>query len=368
MLNIVVTGGPSSGKTSVLNKIKEEFKELGYKTIIVPETATELINSGIKPFGENALKGIDFQDLVLKTQINKENIAKEAAEILGSEKTIILYDRGTLDGYAYVTPDEWDYVLKRLNYSKRNLLSQYDAVLYLESAKEYFTKENNAARYESDADEALEKGKKVLQSYLSHDNLMVIKPREQIEDKQQEVVNIIHNMLGNPTQLKEQRKFLVDNIDIDRLGIIANKVIIRQDYLELKDDIEYRIRKVSQENDVSYHYNVQRKNANGKREIIKERTLSEREYEILLGTKSEEFKTIEKIRYSFVYKEQYYKLDIFDSGLKILEVNVTKENPKVYIPEFVDVIEEVTDNPDYRNIIISRGRETSYGKRKVNNN
>lgn len=368
MLNIVLTGGPSSGKTTVLNKIKEEFSELGYHVLIVPETATDLINSGIRPFGENALPPIEFQNLVLKTQINKEQIAKEAAEIIGSDKTIIICDRGTLDGYAYVTSEEWNYVLSRLNCSKRNLLSQYDAILYLKSAKEFFTKENNAARYENDAEEAMEKGRKVLQSYLTHDNLMVIKPREQVEDKQQEVVNIIHNMLGNPTRLKEQRKFLVDSIDVDRLGIIANKVLIKQDYLKVEDGSEYRIRKVTQGNDVSYHLNVQRQDESGKREVIREKTLTEREYEILLATKTDEFRSIEKVRYSFVYNDQYYKLDIFGDGLKILEVNVTRENPLLAIPEFVSVIEEVTNNPEYRNISISRRREATNGKRKVNIN
>ena len=39
MLQVVLTGGPSSGKTSVINRVVEQFKELGYKVIVVPETA-----------------------------------------------------------------------------------------------------------------------------------------------------------------------------------------------------------------------------------------------------------------------------------------------------------------------------------------
>mgnify|MGYP003304886190 CR=1 FL=1 len=44
---IVLTGGPGSGKTSVLEKINQVYSSEGYKVIIVPETATELMNNGI---------------------------------------------------------------------------------------------------------------------------------------------------------------------------------------------------------------------------------------------------------------------------------------------------------------------------------
>ena len=40
---IVITGGPCSGKSTMLNLIENTFKEKGYKVLIVSETATELI-------------------------------------------------------------------------------------------------------------------------------------------------------------------------------------------------------------------------------------------------------------------------------------------------------------------------------------
>ena len=52
---------------------------------------------------------------------------------------------------AYVKKEEWDEVLRSENVSTRELLTKYDAILYLENASQYFTKENNAARYEKDA-------------------------------------------------------------------------------------------------------------------------------------------------------------------------------------------------------------------------
>ena len=44
---ILLVGLMGSGKTSVLEKINQVYSSKGYKVIIVPETATELMNNGI---------------------------------------------------------------------------------------------------------------------------------------------------------------------------------------------------------------------------------------------------------------------------------------------------------------------------------
>ena len=66
---IVITGGPCSGKSTMLNLIENTFKEKGYKVLIVSETATELIRGGISPLGGKENMFI-FQDY-LKPSIQK---------------------------------------------------------------------------------------------------------------------------------------------------------------------------------------------------------------------------------------------------------------------------------------------------------
>ncbi len=366
MLKVVLTGIPSSGKTSVINSVVERFKERGYRVLVVPETATEYILSGIKPFGDDGVDPIFFQELVLKKQLNKEYLYDLAANHLGKDKTIILYDRGTLDGYAYVDNDDMERVVKDCGETKRDLLLRYDCVLFLEGAAKFFTTENNKARYEKNADESAALRKKLLNSYLGHDNLRIIQPREEMKDKQEEVINVISNMLGNPTRLREQHKYLVESIDIDSLSELASKVEITQDYLQAPDMMEYRVRKIKQGTDTSYHFSIQHKHENGKREITKEEVLSKEEYERMLIMKDERIATVKKIRYSFVYANQYYKLDLFDDGLMLLEVNVTKENPHVTLPDFIATLDDVTNNPDYTNISIARRKKEDYDKRKNN--
>lgn len=368
MLKIVLTGIPSSGKTSVINSVVERFSEQGYRVLVVPETATEFINSGITPAGDNAIDPNVFQELVLRKQLSKEELYEYAALHIGSEKTIILFDRGTLDGYAYVKEECMDNVLKKANIRKRSLLLNYDAVLFLEGSEKFFTKENNKARYEKNAEEAASLRKNLLNSYLGHDNLRVIQPREDMVDKQEEVINIIANMLGKPTRIREQKKFLVSDINEDILKKYVGNghVTITQDYLNTNDSLEYRIRKIDQGSDSSYHLAVIKKQKNGKREILKEEILDEEEYERLRSSKSSDTLTINKERFTFVYANQYYKLDIFDDGLMVLEVNLTKENPNLTLPEFITTIEDVTDNPDYTNINIARRKKEDYDKGKNN--
>ena len=233
----------------------------------------------------------------------------------------------------------------------------------------YFTKENNKARYEKNAEEAADLRKNLLNSYLGHDNLRVIQPREEMEDKQEEVINIIANMLGKPTRIREQKKFLVSGVldDVLKNYVGNGHVTITQSYLGNTDDsLEYRIRKIDQGSDSSYHLAVIKKKENGKREILKEKILDEKEYEILLSSKSSDTLTVEKERFTFVYANQYYKLDIFDDGLMLLEVNLTKENPDLTLPEFVTTIEDVTNNPNYTNINIARRKKEDYDKGKNN--
>lgn len=357
MLEIVFTGGPSTGKTSVIDFSVENLKQLGYKVILVPEAATHAIGSGIMPFGPNALPGKEYQDIILKRQRIEEETARYAAKLMGDDDVVILYDRGTLDGYAYVSDDVWNSVLKDAEVSHRDLLVKYDAVLYMESSSSFFTKENNQARYEADAEDAKQKGERVLKSYNTHDHLYVIQPREDIRDKQCEVLNIIQNLLGQPESILEQRKFVVSSVDVPSLAKLAKKVNITQNYIEENDGIQYRVRCIENNGEKSFHYNVQKNKEDGKRIVLKDEVISEEEYDRYLSAQNGEYNTIHKSRYSFVYKEQYFKLDLFPDGTILLEVNVTKENPNLEIPAFIDVIEEVTNKPEYRNISFAKRQE-----------
>ena len=84
---VVLTGGPASGKTTLISRILKEFKQDdGWRVITIPETATELISGfGINPFGV-CMSMLKFQDFVIADQIHKEKLALQAAEVVPEEK------------------------------------------------------------------------------------------------------------------------------------------------------------------------------------------------------------------------------------------------------------------------------------------
>ena len=106
IVRIVLTGGPGGGKTSAISRITSELSERGWYTLVVPETATEIIPSGIK-VGENALNVIEFQTLLMKKQISKEKLYGEAANMLKAKKIVIIFDRGIMDSKAYMSEEDF---------------------------------------------------------------------------------------------------------------------------------------------------------------------------------------------------------------------------------------------------------------------
>ena len=99
---ICITGGPCAGKSTALSWIQAEYAKKGYAVIFVPESATELILAGISSITVNS--DIEFQSALLKNQLTKEKLFEEVARKMPNDKVLIVCDRGTMDGKAYIKP------------------------------------------------------------------------------------------------------------------------------------------------------------------------------------------------------------------------------------------------------------------------
>ena len=67
LTKIVITGGPCAGKTTAIERVKLYYQNLGYCVLVVAETPTEIIKSGItlEEFGK-----IPFQKAIINLQIH----------------------------------------------------------------------------------------------------------------------------------------------------------------------------------------------------------------------------------------------------------------------------------------------------------
>ncbi|MBQ8472784.1 MAG: ATP-binding protein [Bacilli bacterium] len=198
--NIVLTGGPCAGKTTTIAKVKEDLENRGFHVLLLNECATELINGGIRPFGENAVSVFDFQNEVMNLQLYKEKRYHDIISKLPEEtKCVILADRGIMDSKAYLGSELFTELVKYNNLDESTLGNEYDMIIHMVTvATEIENKYNtstNSARFE-DAEEAIDLDKRTSDAWKNHKNLKVIHATDVIDEKIENVIKIIHDYLG----------------------------------------------------------------------------------------------------------------------------------------------------------------------------
>lgn len=356
---IVITGGPCAGKSTALTWIQEEYTKRGYTVIFVPESATELILAGITSSSLNS--NIEFQAALLKNQLNKESLFEEyARKICNSNKILIVCDRGAMDGKAYIKADEYEQMLKYLGLTEVELRDNYDAVFHLVTtaigAEEYYTLENNKARFEN-LDDARKSDKKTLQAWTGHPHFRVIDNSTDFQGKMRRLIKEISSFLGEGEPYEIERKFLIKYPNLKELEKISKKVEIIQTYLDANDGQELRIRQRG--DGKNFVYTKTRKwKVNDIKRVEFESRISKEEYLSLLMDIDTNRIQIRKSRYCFVYNTQYMELDIypFSKDKAILEIELNDENQTFELPDFIKVIKEVTNDDKYKNINLSISR------------
>lgn len=354
--SLVITGGPCSGKTTALSTIEQELSSRGYYVLVIPETATELISTGIRPFG-NSLNLFDFQYVVFKKQLFKENLYKEVAEkLISSDKIVLLHDRGIMDNKSYVSSEEFNQILKSFNLTEVEARDHYDAVFHLvtaaNGAEEFYTLENNKARTET-LEEARHLDELGIRNWTGHAHFRVIDNSTDFDGKIFRLMQEIYSVLGEPIPLEIERKYLINKPSFEELQqyVSLTQVDIVQTYLIPNDEsTERRVRQRGQNGNFFYYYTEKRKISSLKRVEI-EKKITEKEYIQYLTQIDTSVSPVVKKRYCFAYKGQYFEMDFYDfsENRAILEIELTEESSEVDIPPCISVIREVTSDDAYRN-------------------
>ncbi len=197
--NIVLTGGPCAGKTTTISCIREYLEGLGYHVLLLNECATELINGGIRPFGDNQVPVFDFQNEILNLQLYKEKRYMDIISKLPKDtECIILSDRGILDSKAYLGEELFTKLLDKNELNEKDLGKQYDIVIHMVTVasdiKNKYNTTTNSARFEN-ADEAIDLDKRTSDAWKNHKNVKVIEATEVIDEKIENVKKIIYDFL-----------------------------------------------------------------------------------------------------------------------------------------------------------------------------
>ncbi len=212
---IVLTGGPGAGKTTAIARMQETFQKYGMATIVVPETATELINAGIAPWTCQSM--FEFQHNLFRLQTAKEDIYEQCAQINKNPQVVLILDRGLLDNKAYLPEKEFEDILTSENTTEKDILSRYDAVFHLvtaaNGARDDYTLDNNHTRTET-PDQAVCLDDRLKSCWKDHPYLRTIAAtpifEEKLEHLQKEIETFlqtkgVHSISCKPETSKEDR-------------------------------------------------------------------------------------------------------------------------------------------------------------------
>jgi predicted ATPase len=182
---IVLTGGPSGGKTTALSLLKETF---GNQIEIVQEAAT-LIYSGGFPRKDNSPKHIEHaQHIIFYTVHQLEHLAE-----VTSEAKLIVCDRGSIDGAGYWPNGPEDF-FKAMGTTLEAELARYDAVLHLSPPlkKDFYQSSN--VRTET-LEQAVELDQKILNLWEKHPNRLVVPGKEHYFEKAEIIKDFVESLL-----------------------------------------------------------------------------------------------------------------------------------------------------------------------------
>ena len=353
---VVMTGGPCAGKTTAMNWIQNNFQKQGYKVLFIPETATCLINAGITPWEMPTI--LDFQSIVLDVQLQKEKIFMEAAEKMPYDKVLVVCDRGTLDGKAFISKKDFNYLLKSKGLNENTLKDSYDAVFHLVSAakgaKKYYNLDNEA-RTET-VEEAAKSDDLIMSAWTGHSHLRIVDNSTDFDEKMRRLMREIALVLGEPNPFEIERKFLIEMPDIKLLESMetCEKVNIVQTYLKSNDDEEIRIRQRGYAGNYTYSKTRKIPVSGIKRIEIEERLTQEDYINELLNADPSKGQII-KTRYCLCYDNQYFEIDIYPfwNDKAIVEIELNDENQNIKFPPFLSLIDEVTEKDEFKNSSIA---------------
>ena len=358
---IVVTGGPCAGKTTAMSWIQNAFAKLGYAVLFVDETATELISGGAAPWLNASNR--DFQWHLIQLQEAKERAFSEIARTMNSDKVLIVCDRAAMDNCAYMTEQEFSWVLRRLQTSKVAMRDQYDAVFHLvtaaKGAEKYYTLSNNQARTET-VEEAAALDDKLIAAWTGHPHLRIIDNSTGFEEKMLRLIREITVFLGEPAPLEIARKFLIERPTPRLLESLPSceRVDIILTYLLPDEGAEERRIRQRGANGQYIYFMTRKKKISSTTLVQEEERISQEEYLSLLTMADPAFRPIRKERYCLSEGGLYYEIDLYPDwpDRAIMEIAFHSDRQDIAFPKGISVLREVTGDPAYSNHEIARIR------------
>lgn len=378
---LVLTGGPCSGKTTGQARLSTFFENMGWKVFRVPETATHLLSGGVQFASLDEETVEEFQEDLLLCMIQTEETFFRLARRCG-QNCLVICDRGTMDARAYMSEEAWDRVLKRNALNAVELRdNRYDQVVHLvtaaSGAEEFYNTEDNPSRSE-DIELARTRDQATGEAWIGHPYLEIIDNSTDFETKLKRLIaNVCLKIdidIGDRLANKSKKvKFLVAKMPSNVMFPSYQDFHVVHEYLiSANPKIQLRLRMRGQGNTYSYQYTVRQVRANNQTVELR-RQISHRDYLSLLAQRDHSHYTVHKQRRCFLWQNFYFQLDKYlkpcspkCDDLILLETYTTLPSSQVKLPPFLEIIRDVTDDPEFSMFNLSR--HTAVPEPNKNNN
>ena len=160
--------------------------------------------------------------------------------------------------------------------------------------------------------------------------------------------------MSDKSQFEIERKFLIRMPDLDFLHAEGDMSHIVQTYLK-RDEGSERVRKRGREGEYTFTHTL-KKRLSDMRRIEQEREISVDEYDRLRLLADPDMSVIYKDRYCVNYMGQLLEIDVFPfySDRAFLEIELSDEAQQIFIPPWLEVIKEVTEDKRYTNAALAK--------------
>ncbi len=267
----------------------------------------------------------------------------ELAEACKDRNVLVICDRGTMDASAFISRDQWAEILSRNELDEVEIRdNRYNQVIHMvtaaKGAEEFYTIEDNCARKE-DLEGARARDTNAAEAWVGHPYVDVVDNSSDFENKIYALIQKVKRYLTDPMIIIYLRVWHIYirqvtssiGVDIgDRLHKDSRKVkfvvngplagdhvfpsfrdfeVIHHYLPTASRTMQSRLRKRGINNKFSYTHTIRRQV--GPQVIEAKTQLTHRDYQNMLQQVNPSHNPVFKTRRCFLYKSQYFQLDIY---------------------------------------------------------
>lgn len=200
IIRVLITGSVQAGKDTTIKRLKNDLEQSGYSVVNTNEIAELILLNNIKPFGDDTITLLEYQDAVFQGQIFVEDLYMSLIKNIKTDKTIVLLlNRGVLDGMPFIGESEFNKIITKHNFDKETTKDRYDIVLCLETYAMlgvYDKRANSEVRFQ-DFEKAVDMSNQFYDMYKKYyPNIKYIKANDDFEEKYVQVLETLKTELN----------------------------------------------------------------------------------------------------------------------------------------------------------------------------